>query len=267
MAVLFHIYYEDAVDEIVAALSNTTLKFDLYVTHSSPLAQKTIDALEALPAVAHFLKIENKGMDIYPFLKALEHFQLFNGRIVCKLHTKRGDGEIGNVWKDQLLTAALGDGARFSENVTFLRDNPSVHLLGADSVYLSAHQAMKQNASDVELINSTWLKTDIETDWGFFAGTMFWARSEIFKPLPKASEIAEKFERGATRGDGEFAHALERVFGLLPRLARGTVATLVLSPRGAIQKLDPKPSRRAISQIMRDIKSTQVSLERVDIDT
>lgn len=256
ITIVMHIFYEDEAAPILEALSNIKSNYDLYVTHSNELSENTISILRSNSVRPRLLRVENKGMDVYPFLVALERFRLFDGRLICKLHTKRGDGEIGQVWRDELLGATIGDGSLATKNAEFLRAHPNVAMLGAESVYLSAHQAMKENRDDVEFINSGWLKSDTKTDWGFFAGTMFWARSEVFKSLPRTCEIEERFAQGSTKGDGELAHALERIFGILPRHVGGDVATVTQNAQSI--KINPPPSRQAISQIMRAIKGAPV---------
>lgn len=253
IAVVFHIYYDDIARDIISRLKNVSSSYSLYVTHNHDLNPDTIMALAGLKVPLRFLKTENIGMDVYPFLAALEYFDLFETGIICKLHTKRGEGPIGETWKTELFDSILGNGPRFDSNITHLAKHPHMVMLGAASTYLSAHHAMKDNFPHIFDLNQACLYADLKQNWGFFAGTIFLARSRIFRPLPKASIIRQKFARGATRGDGEFAHACERVFGLLPRLSLQDVGTITPAWRGEDVVVNPPPSPDLISRIMTEL--------------
>lgn len=253
IAVVFHIYYEEVAREIIARLKNARLAYALYVTHTHDLTPDTKAALAGLKVPLHFLRTENIGMDVYPFLAALEYFDLLGAGLICKLHTKRGEGPIGETWKNELIDSVLGDGLRLEQNVEYLEAHPRVVMLGATSTYLSAHHAMKDNFPHIAEINQASLYADLNQNWGFFAGTIFLARARIFRALPRASIIRMRFARGATRGDGEFAHACERVFGLLPRIGLEDVGTTTPAWRGTNVMVNPPPSPRLISKIMTDL--------------
>ncbi|MEX2519512.1 MAG: rhamnan synthesis F family protein [Paracoccaceae bacterium] len=253
IAVVFHIYYEDIAKEIIARRKNIRSPYSLYVTHNHDLTPDTITALAGLQVRLRFLKTENIGMDVYPFLAALEHFGLFETGLLCKLHTKRGEGPIGDTWKTELFDSILGDGSRFDSNIRYLAAHSHMAMLGAASTYLSAHHAMKDNFPHIFDLNQACLYADLKQDWGFFAGTIFLARSRIFHPLPKASIIRQRFARGATRSDGEFAHACERVFGLLPRLGLQDVGTITPAWRGEEVAVNPLPSPELISRTMTEL--------------
>ncbi|RNF32794.1 rhamnan synthesis F family protein [Paracoccus methylarcula] len=262
VSIVFHIFYEDVALNIIARLRNFRAKHKVYVTHSHDLSPEIMMALAKLTAPVRFLKVENIGMDVYPFLAAMEHFDLYNAGIICKLHTKRGEDIVGETWQSELFDSVLGNGARLGKNIEFMKANPQLLLVGADSTYLSAHKAMKDNFRNVSDINRTSLHADLEQDWGFFAGTIFIARSTIFKPLPPASMIRNNFSIGSTRGDGEYAHAYERIFGLLPRKFLGQVATVTPSWRGETISMTPSPSSELISRIMKDIHAASLLRNR-----
>lgn len=253
VSVVFHIFYEDVALEVIARLKNCHMDHEIYISHSHDLSREIMAALDELTVPIHLLQTDNIGMDVYPFLAMLEHFSLYDAGIICKLHTKRGEGVIGETWKSELFDSILGDGSRLALNVELMEENPQLLLLGAESTYLSAHKAMKGNFHHIFEINRSSLYADLRQDWGFFAGTIFLARSKIFKSLPPASMIRQSFAMGATQGDGEYAHACERLFGLLPRLFLGQVATIPPPVRGNAMAMNPPPSPRLISQIMTDL--------------
>jgi len=53
---------------------------------------------------------------------------------------------------------------------------------------------------------------------GFFAGTMFWARLDSLRPILSKNWAPSNFEKENGQIDGTFAHAMERVFSLVPQI-------------------------------------------------
>jgi lipopolysaccharide biosynthesis protein len=53
----------------------------------------------------------------------------------------------------------------------------------------------------------------------YFAGTMFWARRETLELLRQLKLTLSDFPDEHGQRDGELHHALERLFGSLPRLS------------------------------------------------
>jgi len=58
----------------------------------------------------------------------------------------------------------------------------------------------------------------LPSKWGFFAGTMFWTRPELFEKLISSKVEIFSFEKDNRRNDGQLAHALERIFGAIPSI-------------------------------------------------
>jgi len=64
---------------------------------------------------------------------------------------------------------------------------------------------------------------DQDAEWVFFAGTIFWARLDMFKPLLSNTAFSDLIQQnmGLEMKSGSPAsifHALERVVGLLPEI-------------------------------------------------
>ena len=99
-------------------------------------------------------------------------------------------------------------------------------MLGSSTFYKSANKFMYLNYNSVNDFLSYINKDDpnLLSDWGFFAGTMFWARPEIFDTLIdyiSRFNLSYESSNDLSSSDGTFAHACERIFGLLPLLNGG----------------------------------------------
>ncbi len=123
-------------------------------------------------------------------------------------------------------------------------------MAGPSLTYLSARQFMYGNEENLARIEDRLLGGYQLDEWGFFAGTMFWARRNLFEPLLTFEQVGIKFEpeRGAT--DGALEHAFERVFGLLPSFRNGSIG--LLGPRNSLQVISGVgvPSKVTISETM-----------------
>ena len=91
--------------------------------------------------------------------------------------------------------------------------------------------------------------------WGFFAGTMF-SESEIFDSLIdyiSRFNLLYETSNDLSSSDGTFAHACERIFGLLPLLNNGKVATLDFNSKHNIiqYNCNPKPSLEPITHTLK----------------
>ena len=111
---IVHVFYPDFWPEIASCLRNVEDPLDLVVTY--------VDETKGIPEMvrrdfpsAKFILCENRGFDIWPFLKALQTVNLQDYSILIKLHTKRDVKRDGrplvfnncdfseNAWRDYLL--------------------------------------------------------------------------------------------------------------------------------------------------------------------
>jgi GT2 family glycosyltransferase len=243
IAVVVHVYYPELWPEIADRLKAIEYPFDLYITTTPDKAPHVTPAIMADFPQARIHVQPNRGMDVQPFLSLVPVLVEEGYLAVCKLHTKKGEGEQGARWRHALLDTLVGDNATCIQLVHAFARQPKLKLVGPASLYQSARKLMLDNApalSDLfQLIEGRPLPS---ADWGFFSGTMFWVRPASLRKLANDLTHIEERHEAACQKDGQLVHALERLFGLLPALQCGEVGLLhpaLSSPRFALQLIPP----------------------------
>jgi len=221
--VVVHVYYPQMWSELLMCIRNVGAA-DMVVTYVDEAAVTV--ARQDLPN-AVFLRCENRGYDVWPFLKAVGTVRLDDYDVVVKLHTKR-DVEsaeeilVGNTclngprWRDHLLAfvrtprawrkalTCLGRGRTgmvADRHVIFGRRDAT-----KDIYRLSFDRA-------VALLDEKWgLK--VRSGASFVGGTMFAVRAELLRPFVRYPFTAEMFDVSAGHSSETLAHVLERMMGL-----------------------------------------------------
>jgi lipopolysaccharide biosynthesis protein len=219
VAVIVHLFYADLWSEIVGWLRNIPIDFDLFVS----VPRENAGALRALVLRDHpqaqVLEVPNAGRDVGAFFSILPRVLAGNYSVLCKLHSKKGS-EYPQAWRDLLLRGLLANKMLVTRILHAFACDPKLALAGAREVYLSGTTQMTQNRDKVEEITRfLYPGRSIPANWGFFAGTMFWARPDFFRPFAQCADRILSFEGDNTRNDGQLAHALERMFGAAATLA------------------------------------------------
>ncbi|KUZ27880.1 hypothetical protein WS52_27150 [Burkholderia territorii] len=227
IAVVVHYFYPEIWPEICARLERIGTAFDLFVTAPVELASSAHENILRSFPNARFAFGPNVGMDILPFLSLIP--TLINERYmaVCKIHTKRGYDESAVVWRNVMLDSLLGSDDAFSSVVRAFEEHPELCLAGPAMLYQSAPRLMYENRANVSrLLRESYGRDIPETDWGFFAGTMFWVRPELLEKICGYATFHIADQQAANKKDGKLEHALERAFGLLPAIYGGSVGLL-----------------------------------------
>lgn len=232
--VILHIYYEYMWQELKSYLLNLEEgSYDLVVTLSKENEELKKEILLLNPN-SKIILCENRGYDVWPFIKALKEVNLDNYKYLIKLHTKRDlpkDVNIiiadkyffkGSRWRS-LLLSFISSKENLDKCVKTLDENESVGMI--NSKMLLDKTKFKQRFRDPHLkycINEAKRLLDsIDVDVKpasyveYIGGTMFIARADIFKPLLKLGLKAEDFRTVERDNENELAHVIERVMGWL----------------------------------------------------
>lgn len=215
-----HLYYLNQLDEILNRLQNLQgLNFDLYVTmvNKSPAAEQKIKQFKP---DTHILQVANQGYDIGPFIEVLHSLNLDNYDYVLKIHTKGTAAENytrinGKRLNNKLWNRLLFDALLFSEEQVHnnLRQlaNADIGMLSSAYLITDDKKIYEQFLPQINKIMQTAGLPKVDT-FSFVAGTMFWAKASLFKPLQKYRLADFPVTDGKVK-EGTLAHCFERLFG------------------------------------------------------
>jgi hypothetical protein len=227
-AIVIHYFYHDSWIAIRDRLVGVSDLLDIFITVSEDLEPHVAREAAIYFPSAEIFSVPNGGMDIWPFLSIVPTLYQRGYTHLCKVHTKSVREPISRVWHHWMLDSLIGDRETVRRVITELARDPSINVVGTAGLYLSASKSMYRNR---ELVEDLYLaiygkKVSKQQDWGFFAGTMFWSRTDALLPL--AGYVANRSEITETScgDDGHLVHALERFFGLVAVENGGMVALL-----------------------------------------
>ena len=126
-----HIYHFDFLDEIF----DTFLHFqsDVYfLTISGEHNKQRYKILQKYLNLKNFdiRFLENKGMDVYPFMKFLLNTKTKKFDYVLKLHTKKNDPRWDSLWRTLNFQHLAGNSELIFNNISFLLKNTCINMLG-----------------------------------------------------------------------------------------------------------------------------------------
>jgi len=209
VVVILHLFYTHMWTnfKIKLKILKDIIDFDLYVSICNQDGVIEKDIIDFGGKIFH---IENKGLDIGPFLYTLKY--IFDNDIkykyLLKLHTKKN-----NPWRNRLMECLLGSEEKIKENLKRIKKFNMVS--DENSFCVNEYMNSKLIEEYMKFFN---LKRNEETC--FSAGTMFWAKMEIFEKYFNScslNEIYNSLEKGAFNDfrNGTRTHALERIFGYM----------------------------------------------------
>ena len=268
LAVVLHIYYLDVAERALRQLFwSANRKFTLWITVSSERRPQVEALVDRYWPEAKIREFDNTGMDVLPFLRVLPELVEGGHTAVVKLHTKRGADAASAVWGGALLDEMCREPVLDAVDRSF-RQHPGLDVIGLAPFYLSARKLSFGNESLVRaLISEVPGMSEPPADWGFFAGTMFAARTENLLPL--ASWAIDNAHRFASeyQSDGLWEHALERVFCLMARQGTQSVGLVHVAPEHESVALQRVHASEGINQTYSRALSNQFESFEEDYNT
>ncbi len=217
--VIFHIFYTEQIPYFIDKMRNIHgVEWDLLVTGSS-LTQDDRNLILSFKTDASFLRTENRGYDIAPFISAVKSVNLDDYCFIVKLHTKNIDDKSefryncdnlsGHRWRDTMVDALLGSPESF-DTVKKAFENKRVGLLYSLSVNMLSKMARVEDSSLLlNELNRLGLKP---RSMDYCAGTIFAIRSEALRYLQDDKvDISVFASSGPSHSSGTLAHSYERI--------------------------------------------------------
>ena len=222
-AVIVHVFYPELWPELAQCIRNIDGDREVFVTYSDEAS--VVEAKRDFPR-AHFVRCENRGYDIWPFLRVVQALDLRNYDCIVKLHTKRDvvDGVRYN------FNHAVLNGPAWREFLLAFAKTPeawrkTVRKLSRLDVGLVAerHVIMRRRGVPIERTYETFDRAAellglpvgrMRRTGQYVAGTMFAAKPAALRPLLGRTFSADDFEPAQGHLTETFAHVLERALGL-----------------------------------------------------
>ena len=249
-AIHLHLFYPDVARELidrVAALGRADI--DVLATYAGALDPATDQALDRIPGRVVRVETPNRGWDIGPLLHLLPLIREEGYQAVCHLHTKKGDSGYAAEWRAIAYDGLIRGNALVTRLLEAFESDPALTLAGPASLYKSAASHQFGNAAILsDLAPRLMAPLYPLADWGFFAGTFFWARPALLERITALTE----FEGHDAERDGTLAHALERLIGLAPVALGGDIALVDEDGALAFAHAPGSPSHEPIIRTLVD---------------
>jgi lipopolysaccharide biosynthesis protein len=222
-AVVIHLYYTEAWPAIKRRISilEGELPFDLFVTLPPHNNEFEAELKKDYPN-ANIFEVPNRGRDVLPFVQVASRLQGLGYEYVLKLHSKKSPHrDDGSEWFSEILDNLLPGNREVLRTLIKTLSHKDTGIIGPRGQYISLVVNYIANSfllhKVLTKLYSKETSRHIEKkrkDYGFFAGTMFWARLDALEPLLAHGFGPDDFEREKGHIDATMAHALERAFCL-----------------------------------------------------
>ncbi len=223
LAVVVHLYYPDSWPLLAKSLEPLkAVDYDLHV--SIPDKNKSfIPDIKEFRKDAHIYIVPNRGRDVLPFVHIGRRLKELGYEYVLKIHSKQSvHREDGSKWLEGLLASLIPTKQKYIKDILTLLADQTTGVIGPDGHYLPLKHYFGGNRQSIirllkELLGTTETNAASQQidDFGFFAGTMFWARLDALEPLLDFYFQPDDFETEKGQIDGTIAHALERLIALV----------------------------------------------------
>lgn len=217
--VIVHIFYIDLYEEIKKYLANLSgLVYDIYfnVVENNWTLEFHRLVQSDFPN-ARIIVSKNVGRDIGGFFNLLNYIRdIRSYTAFLLLHSKKSPHipeELSSKWRKDLLESTIGSREIVLQNMYLLED-PSTGLIGTA---LWRHRSVDKNYKKFRYLLKVLDISKENSHCDYLSGTIMWTNPKIIDYLySKCKKL--KFEDGNNKSlefhkDGQFAHAVERVFG------------------------------------------------------
>ena len=224
LLVHLHLYYQNQINYFINKLKNINhCEWDLFVTYCEENPEVKNKLLKLNPNTK-FIKTENIGYDILPFIKVIKSVNLSDYDYILKLHTKNKYKNFvtyasykakGYDWRNALIEPLIGSKKIFKNNLLLLEKTNNIGLICSKDYLLEINKySLKE---DIEALEKLLHTLNIKSNYPcFVAGTMFLARACCFQKLANTTINENDFSNySQTQVSCTLAHCLERLFCFL----------------------------------------------------
>ncbi len=224
VAIIIHLYYFDLWQEINSYLQQMPENYDLYISVGDKVDVQNIQTIYADQPHARLFAFENKGRDVFPFIRIFQKIQPLNYQAICKIHSKKSTHtDVGDSWRRNIYESLLGSPKTIAAILKHLKKHKKTGLIApkgyilrlSDCLGLDEAHAQKNLAHMQHLLQQ--LDTTVDTSEIFITGTMFWFKPQALKKFMQLPLADKDFPVEKGQVDGTIMHALERI---IPQTAK-----------------------------------------------
>lgn len=261
-AIILHLYYQDLwpwFKSKISPILQSDPSADLYVTVND---LNTTYAKDIKQFSKKLFLVENKGVDVAPFLYVCNEIKDIPYKYYIKLHGKKSPHtpRLGDTWREELVNGLINNTEHYHYLKNYFKDK-NEPMLGCTSKYLLSEKKKSPNFQAslpfinkvLDLISVDSKKffsvmekyNDIDSSINkkealtsvmppFSAGTMFIINDVYYKNLLKLLDIPSVlpfFEKGYLRDS--LAHGFERLFGYFTFYFKGFYSGIPIPPTNA----------------------------------
>jgi len=265
IAVHVHMYYTDMADTIIDRLRNIRHPFTLLVSVQNGVDPSNLRAYfwGKLP-LAHEVDVravQNRGRDVAPWVVTFAD-AVRDSTIFCHLHTKKSQHSSAHLgWFDYLSHTMLGSPGVVDGILQLLCREAQTSIVAPRYFWtLAAQPNYGKNSEIVKRIYTRLTSKSLpETCPDYPAGSFFWARTQVLRPLLDLGLELEDFDAEAGQIDGTLAHAIERLIGLLPPLNNTALRLVTVDVAyDLVHYVSPHRKRIPVSFVPRSASSRRV---------
>ncbi len=242
IAVSLHLFYPEMASYFSKKLERLNgTNYDLFVTLPDTKSDMRQFVEGELPN-ARIAIVPNGGRDVLPFIEVARQLRIMGYEKILKLHSKKSPHRLdGEEWRDRIVENLLPDDKVTLEKLQDILSKKTTAIIGPGEEYVSLLVNYSATHHHVEKLTTQLMgkKAGREIsshadEYGFFAGTMFWARTESISSVLDIVHM-DSFEPEVGQVDSTMAHALERLFCLIPELEKKELYEL---STGGIGRID-----------------------------
>lgn len=223
VVVFAHVHYPEVWQGMARSLAERLHRpFHLVATTAGPEDAVALPRTDAMLS-ARVMRVENRGRDVLPFLRALPEAGAFD--VGLKLHTKKSPQRLdGDAWRDAVLGSLLPIDGAAGTIIDAMRAEPRAGFVAPGGFALGVRPWVLQNGPGMAalagglgmtLADGAVADADME-DCFLAAGSMFWFRREALAGMA-GDAVTALFEPEDGQLDGTAAHAGERMFPVAAR--------------------------------------------------
>lgn len=228
LAVVVHLFYVEnwpLFSEKLQLLQHNGIAFDLFLT-IPPENEPFMEEVAKLFPQRKYMVVPNRGRDILPFVKTVEILQESGYEYLLKFHSKKSTHwEGGQDWLTHTMNVLIPKKKELAAQLMATLQEKKTGIIGPAEYYFPLTINFPANGPHMTRVMTKLYDAEKAYEvlqvnrrsYGFFGGSMFWARLDAIQKLIASSSIRH-FETERGQIDATYAHALERLFCVVPEV-------------------------------------------------